>query len=277
MNSAAIEDAEPPVREIDLAGLKLCVLANNGDAGWYQQRQRFEERVSLLYDFLDREEFGLLVDVGANVGLITLTALLRAPRLRALAIEADPRVRALLRRNIEMHLGADSQRVRVEGAIVGDEELPEAGFSLNPGGTLDNRVNMPAWQQIAVPMRTLDSLMASENLTEQKAFIKIDTQGSELRVLKGAERTLAKLKDWVLKMEFAPDWLRSQGTDPMELLCYIGERYEIAEFPERIPYGTPSIDALFAHPLRSTEYARFLNNVVSLNGRGLGWVDLIVR
>jgi FkbM family methyltransferase len=277
MISTTIDDADPPFREVDLAGLKLRVLANNGDAGWYQQRQRFEERVSLLYDFLDREEFELLVDVGANVGLITLTALLKAPRLRALAIEADPRVRTLLRRNIETHLGVDSQRVRVEGAIVGDEELPEAGFSLNPGGTLDNRVNMPTWQQIAVPMRTLDSLLASEDLAEQKVFIKIDTQGFEARVLKGAEKPLASLNNWVMKMEFAPDWLRSQGTDPMELLCYLGERYEIAEFPERIPYGTPSIDALFAHPLRSTEYARFLNYVVSLNDKGLGWVDLIVR
>jgi hypothetical protein len=108
-------------------------------------------------------------------------------------------------------------------------------------------------------------------------FLKIDTQGFELHVLRGLEPWLAARRGWVIKMEFAPQWLRSQGTSPAELLGYLLERYEVAELPARIAFGTPRLEALFGAPLSVDEIDDLLAHVVALDRGGRGWIDLLVR
>lgn len=265
-----------PECELDVAGIAIRVLADKHDLQWYQQRKTHEERRSLLYRFLREGSFGCFVDVGASVGYVSLVGALAVPGMKGVAIEADPRLARLLRANLARNLGADAARVQVVNAVIGDHDAAAAGFSLNPASTLDNRVAMPAWQQVHVPMWCLDSLLPRLGL-QGRAFFKIDTQGYELRVLRGLEKTLSARKDWLLKMEFAPEWLRSQGTDPEEVLEHLQRRYEFAEFPERIAFGTPGIDTLFSAPMRATDHRAFIEHVCSLNARGLGWVDLIVR
>jgi FkbM family methyltransferase len=266
----------PPERELDVAGIAVRVLADKHDLHWYQQRKTHEERRSLLYGFLRDQAFEWFVDVGASVGYVSLVAALGAPSMRGVAIEADPRLVRLLRANLARNLGADAARVEVVNAVVGDHDAAAAAFSLNPGSTLDNRVTMPSWEQVRVPMWRLDSLLSRIGV-QGRIFFKIDTQGYELHVLRGLERTLSAHNDWLLKMEFAPDWLRSQGTDPVAVLDHLQQRYEFAEFPERIPFGTPGIEALFAAPVRESDHRAFIDHVCSLSARGLGWVDLIVR
>lgn len=258
---------------VDLDGLPLDVMANKTDPNWYLQRTTLEEKASLLYSFIREEQFVNFVDIGANVGLISILAKRAAPALRILAVEADPRLAKLIRRNFALHRIEGAQ---VVNAVVGSLDCEAASFSLNPSSTLDNRVDIDGWQKTAVPMIAVDTLL-SRTATSGKTFFKIDTQGFELSVLRGMEATLENNRYWVLKMEFAPNWLLSQGTDPLVLLDYLQERYQFAEFPERIPFGTPDTDALFRDPVQASDHAGFLDHVISLNKSKLGWVDLVVR
>lgn len=262
-------------KQIDLEGLILEVLADKHDVVWYQQRKTFEEKVSLLYQFIRNEGFAQFVDIGANVGLITLLAKHASPRLHCLALEADPRLVELMQRNLRRHKLDD---ITVLNAIVGPEDQKDASFSLNPGSTLDNRVNVAGWEQVQVPMVRMATVLAKSRVAG-KTFIKIDTQGFEYGVLQGLMPWLKSHSEWVIKMEFAPDWLRSQGTDPLELLTYLQDEhgFEISECAERVAFGTPNIDALFSYPLTRASRAAFLLHVVALNKGGLGWVDLLVR
>jgi len=260
-------------RAVDLEGLAVEVLADKYDPTWYLQRKTFEEKVSLLYRFIRDEGFVNFVDIGANVGFVSIVAKRTAPPLNVVAIEADPKLVGLIRRNFRAHAMVDAT---VVNAIVGQETLSSATFSLNPSSTLDNRVDMPAWPKVRVPMVTIDGVMSRLG-TIGKTFFKIDTQGFELNVLKGMERTLAGPDDWVLKMEFGPHWLQSQGTDPHAVLDYMQQRYEFAECPERIQFGTANFDALFAAPVRQEQHAALVAHTVPLNKGGLGWVDLIMR
>src|SRR3546814_3950136 len=91
-----------------------------------------------------------------------------------------------------------------------------------------------------------------------KPFFKTDTQGFELQVLRGMEACLSSNVDWVLKMEFAPDWLSSQGTEALDVLDYLQHRYQFAEFQERIPFGTPNLYALFANPVQEERHREVL-------------------
>jgi FkbM family methyltransferase len=265
----------PPLKtqQVDIEGLRVEVLADNRDGAWYQQRGTFEEKASLLYRFIREEGFSTFVDVGANYGFVSMLARRAAPDLDIIAIEADPRLARLVRENF---LANGLEAPTTINAIAGDSLVPNAQFSLNPSSTLDNRVNVAKWQQIRVPMITVDSVL--EGLAAgSRTFFKIDTQGFELQVLRGMETCLSSRAGWIVKMEFAPDWMVSQGTDPLTVLEYLQQRYEFAEFPARIPYGTPDLDALFAAPLQARQHEAFLEYVISLNKRGLGWVDLIVR
>lgn len=265
--------ASPPTRQVDLEGIRVEVLADKYDGTWYLQRKTFEEKVSLLYRFVADEGFVNFVDVGANCGFVSMLARRAAPGINLLAVEADPRLARLVEANF---VANGLQRPLIVNAIAGERDAPTSPFSLNPTSTLDNRVHVPDWQQISVPMLKGDTLLERHGVAG-RTFFKIDTQGFELQVLRGLERYLACHDDWVLKMEFAPDWLRSQGTDPRALLDYLQLRYEFAEFAERIAFGTPGLDALFAHPIDVRRHDVFLDHVTSLNKGGLGWVDLIVR
>ena len=259
--------------KVDIDGLSVEVLADKQDLAWYQQRKVFEESASLMYRFVRDEGFVNFVDVGANVGFISMLARRAAPALNIISIEADPR----LARLIEANFSANGlERPTVVNAVVGEHARPSSGFSLNPKSTLDNRVAMSAWQQVQLPMVKLDELLATQRLAG-RTFFKIDTQGFEPPILRGLEGFLARNDDWVLKMEFAPNWLLSQGNDPLALLEHLQARYQFAEYAERIPYGTSGFEALFQAPVLAHQHADFLAYVVSLNKGRLGWVDLIVR
>jgi FkbM family methyltransferase len=179
----------------------------------------------------------------------------------------------LIRSNLARNGAADALVVH---ALLGAVDGGQAPFSLNPSSTLDNRVEIAAWDHVAVPTRSMDSLLV-EHAVHGATFIKIDTQGYEHRVMLGLRHFLSGTSKWMLKMEFAPNWLTSQGTDPAELLAYLLEHYEVAEFAERIPYGTDELSALFRFPLTDSAISSFIGHVRSLNRNGLGWVDLIVR
>jgi len=265
----------PPSKtsRVEIAGLRVEVLADKHDLTWYQQRKVFEESVSPMYRFLREEGFGRFVDVGANVGFISMLALRAVPGVEIIAIEADPTLAALIRANFAANALVGPTLVN---AVVGERSLTSTGFSLNPNSSLDNRVVMAKWAQVRLPMISLDDLLANQ-APVGRTFIKIDTQGFELPILRGLEQFLSGEDGWLLKMEFAPDWLRSQGHDPLAVLDHLQQRYEFAEFPERITFDTPGFDALFTTIIAAHRHADFLAYVVSLNKGGKGWVDLIVR
>lgn len=260
-------------QRVDLEGLAIEVLADKHDATWYQQRKAFEEKASALYPLICEEGFSTFVDIGASVGLVSILARRACPGIGIVAVEPDPRLARVIRRNFSTH-GLDD--AHVVNAIAGQEDLPSASFSLNPHSTLDNRVDVADWPQIRVPVVRIDSVLMALGGTG-KVFFKIDTQGYEWQVLRGMEPLLINSAGWVLKMEFAPDWLRSQGTDPVALLDYLQERYEFVELSGRIPFGGPGLRSLLAMPIASPQHAAFVDYVMSLDRDRLGWVDLLVR
>lgn len=253
--------------------LNIQVLANANDANWYAQRHVFEEKASFLYQMLKSENYSNFVDVGANYGFISLLAKQKNPGLNVLAVEADTRLCDLIEKNF---LANAVLPPKIINAIVGAVASQDSTFSINPSGTLDNRVHMPNWEKISVPTVRLCDLI-EEFLPAGKTFIKIDTQGYEQEVLKGLYPFLSSNRNWTIKMEFAPNWLKSQNTDPLELLQHIGSEFEMAEMPARIRFGTQTIDSLFDKKIAPIQYPDFLDYVCSLNKGRLGWVDLLVR
>ena len=123
----------------------------------------------------------------------------------------------------------------IYGSVLGDVDGKQVEFyenPIHPGGnsiyresrTLSPRAEelFPESCKVMRTMRTLDSLVSEYNLP-RPSLIKMDVQGSELNVLKGATETLKWTRELILELqhknynEGAPlcqeviDWLAERG------------------------------------------------------------------
>jgi FkbM family methyltransferase len=167
-----------------------------------------------------------LLDVGANVGHIAvLGACLVGIQGRVLGFEADPRLAALLSSHVEKH--ALSQ-VTIFGCGLGDAR---GSFKLrvNPrhlgGNTLrelgDEEKEQRFTEERDCKLEVGDEVLANVELPGN-VFLKLDVEGSEIRVLRGMPRILERVSRAVV--EVTPEWLGGvAGVEEMfELMARAG-------------------------------------------------------
>ena len=163
-----------------------------------------------------------LIDVGANQGLYTLLASRLSPQGSIFAIEPDPDLHRCLERNI---LANGRKNVRAIRCAASDRPgtLRFAPGKFNRG---DNRIqahhaqNQSSAMSFEVPANRLDDLVPEIQVN----LLKIDVQGWEIPVLKGAERILSENRTIIVLIEFWPFGLRAAGFEPAELLDHLKGR-----------------------------------------------------
>ena len=161
----------------------------------YAHRQIFltgiyEEGVTRLMRRLARPGWSV-VDVGANAGYHTFLATgLGAPGARVLALEPSPRMRELLVRSVALNPGA---RVEVIAAACADRDGP-LSFRMSPDprttGISTTHEGPPRDGEVQVAGVRLDALCAERGITPE--LVKIDVEGAEAGVLRGATGLLAR-------------------------------------------------------------------------------------
>src|ERR671922_680338 len=150
-----------------------------------------------------------VVDVGAHIGLYSLIAAKRVGTSgKVIAIEPDPENFKILKKNILLNQLTNVEAV--ECAVYSTREklklfLPE----IEGGRTIFNtvmqdRARTSTENFIEVEANTLDNILESINITEVN-WIKIDVEGAELEVLKGAVNTLSSNKNITLLIEVHGD------------------------------------------------------------------------
>lgn len=127
------------------------------------------------------------VDVGANAGMVTWLLSRRAGRV--VAVEPNPALAAKLRRDFAGEAVEVAECALSDAAGEGTLLVPSAD-----GVELDGRASLEAdanggldVRPVEVPVRTLDGLGLRD-----VGFVKIDVEGHEMSVLRGAERLLAE-------------------------------------------------------------------------------------
>ena len=258
--------------EVDLEDISISVPGGTNDDDGCMTR-RIGETASAMYPLIREAGFINFVDIGADVGLESIRANRMCPKIRSIAVESDPRLVRLLRRNFARHGLSDADVVT---AIAGEQELPSAPLSLGSSCTLESGVSEADGPPTRVPMVRMDRILDTLGV-QGPTFFRVDTRGFELQVLSGLAPWLRTSSDWMLKMDFAPYCLLRQGTDPARLLADLCTTYEATEFPARIAFGTPSLDSLFSRPIRTDQVGDFLAHVLSLRKAGRGCVDLLLR
>jgi FkbM family methyltransferase len=130
----------------------------------------------------------VIVDIGADSGGWTQMALSAFPAARIVMIEARPECEPQLARV----RAAAPARVGYELALLGDHCAPEIPFFVaGTGSSLYVENTSFPQRRITLPMTTLDAVMA-KHAPSGEVFLKLDVQGAELDIIKGAPRTLER-------------------------------------------------------------------------------------
>jgi FkbM family methyltransferase len=166
----------------------------------------------------------VFIDVGANEGLYTLFAARRiGPTGQVLALEPSGRELARLRQNVSLNRLANITIVPVAaGESEGRARLRIAGFGHEGQNTLGEfaySVDGAGFEEVDVAR--LDHLVAEQAL-DRVDVLKIDTEGAELRVLRGASALLRKHRPLVV-LELIDAALRHQGASRADVIKLLQE------------------------------------------------------
>jgi len=193
----------------------------------YVHRSWEIDLITRSMDYLGREGLvgkpgrDVLVDVGANLGMICIAMLKRGYFREAIAVEPDPRNFALLIRNIEQN--GLSDRIRPLQFAVTDApgdvalELSDVNFGDHrvraAGTSAPTRMGEERRETVTVPARRLDDLLRTEARVDpgRVGLVWVDIQGHEGRLFRGAQETLRHGTPVIT--EFWPYGIRRSGLE----------------------------------------------------------------
>ena len=184
--------------------------------GWYERHL-----TTLLPRLLPAD--GVALDIGANAGALTLSMAHLVPNGRVIAFEAAPPNADRLESNIAR---AGFHNVRVERLALydGPGELSLTYVDEHTGGA--SVADRAAGGTTTIPAMALDDWTRASSL-ERLDLVKIDVEGSEVRVLRGARETLERFRPTLI-VECNPVTLSQQDQastdDLLDLLDNLGYR-----------------------------------------------------
>jgi FkbM family methyltransferase len=184
----------------------LKVYAKEHDYKYYCRLEDFNpDREADIVKLFCPKEGDIVVDVGAHIGKYTIIASkMVGSKGKVIAIEAHPVNYDILKQNI--FLNKLSNVIALNYAVHSMETLvklyepgQEEGFTIY-NTIMTDRTSLNNQKYIEIKANTLDSLLL-ENGIKEVNWIKIDVEGAEFEVLKGATNILSSSKDISLLIE----------------------------------------------------------------------------
>jgi FkbM family methyltransferase len=166
------------------------------DLQLFRVKKKIQSEVLLCaLSFIIRKELTCIIDVGSNLGLVSAQMSLYSPELKILAFE--PQAKCVeISKQLYSFVGADAT---VHELALGNEAkkmiIRNSNTMFSGYAHLEDNQNFEGGQ--IVNMTTLDTFL-SINQLPRIDLIKIDVEGFELEVLKGATSTISKLKPVIL-------------------------------------------------------------------------------
>lgn len=159
----------------------------------------------------------VMIDVGGNIGSVAIAAATHVgPTGQVITFEPSPKFHAIINQNIALNKFAD--RIKAHQVALGAHD---ATVHLDET-VADDTTNVISTTGTEVQQHTLDRYTADLTLVD---VLKIDVEGYELEVLKGATETLKKTK--YLYIEFIPDNLKQCNVAPEDILTILTQHFSL--------------------------------------------------
>lgn len=156
-----------------------------------------------------------IIDVGANIGDTAALILESSNQSNILCIEGSNEFANLLKMNFE-----NDERVIIEVSFLTDKYNGDNKKLISQNGTaslitLENDIQV-------IPTITLDDLLLSKYHNFQVDILKVDTDGYDYKVLRGAKQTLVQYKP-LIYFELVPMLLKNNNEDIMSVFHFLSD------------------------------------------------------
>jgi FkbM family methyltransferase len=166
-----------------------------------------------------------VIDVGGHIGIFTLhTATKVGTTGRVIAVEPSPDNFRMLNKNVK------SNRLKnVTPVCTALADLEGTGKLFLDGSGRHSLLSRGADEYVETPMITLDQLIENQQL-KQIDLLKIDVEGSEMKVLKGGANTL---KNKIKRLVIASYHYPTEVEEITEYLKSVAPRFNVKVFTSR--------------------------------------------
>jgi FkbM family methyltransferase len=193
------------------------ILAGLPDNSWKTAAEKIER--------LDRYSSIQVFDVGANSGAFALKLAAycsdsHRDNISIHAFEPNPKMLKVLRDNCQLNPRLESMiYIHPYGLGASNSTLPFSFSNDNSGaGRFDENGNVDS---ISLTVKTLDEVCDNVDVN-CLTFLKLDVEGFEPEVLKGAGKTILRFKPTIY-IEMTDKWFRERGSSCKQILEYFWE------------------------------------------------------
>ena len=170
-----------------------------------------------FFDLINLETTSTILDVGANIGYYSMMYSMLRPSCDIIAIEPSKTNFDYLVHNCRdfgnvraFNVGAHDGLTEAALSMPSVRQFQRVSLMPNNSGLLSIYGDSGRGREI-VSLQPLDDLIASQNIKGGIGFIKIDVEGNELKVLRGAQDLISKYSP-VFEVEINPSMLQMSGT-----------------------------------------------------------------
>jgi FkbM family methyltransferase len=180
---------------------------------------------------------GILLDIGANIGVMTTVFAQKRPHCTIFSFEPIPQNYKTLQKMVahfklknvqvfKLALGAKQGKVKMH--------MPEMNNAKKQGlsHVVSSKYNPLKGEYFEVEINALDLFEPTKNAIQKIEAIKIDVEGYELEVLMGAKALLLKNKPVV----YCELWQQPQRNQTLEFMKSLGYECFVADNHAIVPY-----------------------------------------
>jgi len=168
------------------------------------------------------------IDIGANIGHISISLKKYLPSIQCFAIEAHPETFKILNNNIKLN----KLNIRTINCAVGEENNKTIKFQDSNADDSNSVISSKMLEdnneklyivdnknELTIEVRTLDSLIDDFSILNNIRLIKLDTEGYELFVLKGGKNVLEKTE--IIYFEYWDKLTKKYDYTNIELFSFL--------------------------------------------------------
>ena len=217
--------------------LQKPIIVKSPEGFFFVARPKYEDLARFLFSSIAAKwepislipnKCGIVIDLGSNVGYYTIKLSLHDKNSKIIAIEADPKNFEILTKNCKLN---NLDNVDLYNVAISDKNGQVELFqsdSRSGTSSIVSRIDK-AKNSISVKSLTLDNLL--ENKYHKIDWLKIDVEGSELSVLKGASNTLKITNNIIIELH--EKILKQNNQNPEQIISILEKNnYKITTFNE---------------------------------------------
>ncbi|MCF8255450.1 MAG: FkbM family methyltransferase [Bacteroidia bacterium] len=173
-----------------------------------KEKPQYSQNLGVIAEIISKKYPNLqVIDVGANVG-DSAAIIKNKVNVPILCIEGNPRFLGLLEKNT-----ASMSDIQIEKCFVGEEELTVTPINSLGTSYLEKSEN-------GIPVKTISSIIEKNERFSNVKLLKIDTDGFDNKIIRGAEAFLRKTKSSVF-FEYDPHYLSLQGEKGVDIFDFL--------------------------------------------------------